>query len=153
MKKKIIYIIGGILAISGIAFLIVKNCEKRFYFEKKYYESSGIKEINIDAFYDLINKKESFGVFIYESMCITSANFEVILNEFLKENKLNIYKISFSNLKDTEIGKVIKYYPSFIIYHKGELVDYLEANKDEDIKYYTKKDSFKKWFTKYIKLK
>lgn len=148
--KKIFLII--ILTI-GITLLMIKGNEKSFYLEKKYYCSSGIKEINIDTLENLINKKESFAVFIYEPMCITSANFEVILNDFLNDNNLNIYKLAFSSIKDTNIGKIIKYYPSFIIYHKGELVDYLEADKDEDLKYYTDKASFKQWFTKYIKLK
>ena len=33
------------------------------------------------------------------------------------------------------------------------MIDFLESNKDEDVNYYTSKEGFKKWFTKYVKLK
>ena len=73
--------------------------------------------------------------------------------EFLEEEKISIYKIAFSDIKDTEIGKSVKFYPSFIIYNNGNMIDFLESNKDEDVNYYTSKEGFKKWFTKYVKLK
>lgn len=85
-------------------------------------------------------------------MCITSSDFETVLNKFLEDNPLSIYKIAFSNIKNTNVGANIKYYPSFIIYNKGKVVDYLEANKDEDIDFYTSKEGFTKWFTKYINI-
>ncbi|HAB66486.1 MAG TPA: hypothetical protein DCE23_03865, partial [Firmicutes bacterium] len=92
-------------------------------------------------------------VFLYQPSCIASADFESVLNEFINSNKISIYKLTFSSIKNTEIGEKIKYYPSFMIYNKGEMVDFLESDKDEDVEYYTSKDGFTKWFTKYVKLR
>ena len=78
---------------------------------------------------------------------------KVLQNEFSNEEKITIYKIAYSNIKDTKLGTKVKYYPSFLIYNKGKLISYLKSNKDEDTLCYTSKEEFKKWFTKYVKLK
>ena len=71
----------------------------------------------------------------------------------MKKYKISFYKIPYSKIKNTELGKKIKYYPSFIIYQNGKIIDYLEADKNEDLKRYKNVDEFKQWFTKYIKIK
>ncbi len=155
MKKKVVICISilSALLITIISILLTKKVEKPFYMEDSYYGANNIIEIKIDKLNKLIDKKESFAVFIYQPMCITSSNFESVLSEFLKDKQISIYKIAFSNIKDTDLGKSIKYYPSFVIYNKGKMVDFLEADKDEDVRYYSSKDGFESWFTKYVKLK
>ena len=155
MKKKVTISLLILFFISILIanILIINKKEKVFYLENNYYGKNNMTEININELNKLIDNKESFVVFVYQPLCITSTNFESILKDFLEEKKISIYKIAFSNIKNTKIGKTIKYYPSFIIYNKGKMVDFLEANKDEDIKYYTSKKEFESWFTKYIKLK
>lgn len=156
MKKRLFVYFGiGLIFILTImtVLLFVNKKEKKFYLENHYYTSSDVKEIKMDDLSDLINKKESFAVFVYQPMCVTSSDFESVLSDFLKSNKISIYKIAFSDIKNTDIGKSIKYYPSFIIYNKGKIVDFLEADKDEDVARYTSKDDFEKWFTKYVKLR
>ncbi|HAB65913.1 MAG TPA: hypothetical protein DCE23_00965 [Firmicutes bacterium] len=153
MKKKLIIItsILVIIIISIVSLLLLSN--KTFYLEENYYSSNEMTEINIDKLNDLTNKKESFAVFLYQPSCIASTNFENVLNEFIEKNKISIYKLTFSSIKNTDIGKKIKYYPSFIIYNKGKMVDFLESDKDEDVEYYTSSEGFTKWFTNYVKLK
>lgn len=155
MKKKVIIGLSLLLIITisiGTVFLFNKKT-KPFYLENDYYGTSKMTEINIAELNQLIEDELSFAVFVYQPMCVTSADFESVLSDFLEENSITIYKIPFASIKDTEIGKSVKYYPSFIIYNKGKIVDFLEADKDEDVNYYTKKDSFYNWFTKYVKLK
>lgn len=155
MKKKVTIslLILFLISILIANILIINKKEKVFYLENSYYGKNNMTEININELNKLIDNKESFAVFVYQPLCITSTNFESILKDFLEEKKISIYKITFSNIKNTKIGETIKYYPSFIIYNKGKMVDFLEANKDEDIKYYTSKKEFESWFTKYIKIK
>lgn len=155
MKIKIL--LGAILIIlvSTIFLIIYKPNQKvePFLLNDEYYGKKNITEIDYQNLRNLIKNKENFAIFVYQPMCITSSDFEEVLNQFLEENPLNIYKIPFSSIKDTDIGEKIKYYPSFIIYKDGKIVDYLEANKDEDVKYYSSKDDFKDWFTRYVRLK
>lgn len=157
MKKKVIISLATLFILAAIITIIIiltttKN-EKPFYLESNYYGVNSITEIEVDELNGLIDNKESFAVFVYQPMCVTSSDFESVLKNFLEEEKISIYKIAFSKIKDTKIGESIKYYPSFIIYNKGEMVDFLEANKDEDVDYYTSKKGFEGWFTKYVKLR
>ena len=137
------------IVITAVVILIVNKNKKPFYLDSNYYGIDSIKEIRIDELNRLIDNKKSFAIFIYQPKCITSFDFESVLNEFIEEEKISIYKIAFSDIKDTKIGKSIKY----LVYNKGRMVDFLRANKNEDVKYYLSKKGFKSWFTKYVKLK
>lgn len=155
MKKTVIIFLSIVLVVM-IGTKIIKftdKTERPFYLENNYYGTSKMTEIKIEELNQLIDKKESFAVFIYQPMCVTSSDFENVLLDFLQDEQISIYKIAYSNIKDTEIGKSVKYYPSFIIYHQGKIVNFLEADKDEDLNYYTSKDGFKNWFTQYVKLR
>lgn len=155
MKKKVIISLSAlfILVITITIILTTNKNEKSFYLENNYYGTNSMTEIEVDELNKLIDNKESFAVFVYQPMCVTSSDFESVLYDFLEQERISIYKIAFSKIKDTKIGESIKYYPSFIIYNKGKMVDFLEANKDEDVNYYTSKKGFESWFTKYVKLR
>ena len=155
LNKKILWIIPLLLLISIIIGIIVtRNMpEKKFYLEDKYYGGSDFIEIKTSNLEKLIDDKESFALFVYQPACVTSANFEQILKDFSNSNNIEIYKIAFSDIKDTSLSKYIKYYPSFAIFNKGNMVSYLDANSDNDLKYYESKDEFQKWFTSFVLLK
>ena len=85
-------------------------------------------------------------------MCVTSNNFENLLETFSKTNKITIYKLSFSQMKETYLFEHIKYYPSFLIYHDGEVVSYLDASNNDDIVKYKEILEFENWFKSYIKI-
>lgn len=153
MNKKILWVIP-VLLLTFIIIFVVKNIPKqKFYLEDKYYGSSEFTTIDSNDLNKLMNDKESFALFIYQPACVTSSNFEQVLYNFTQNNKIKIYEIAFSDIKDTKLSKSIKYYPSFAIFNKGHMVDYLDAESDNDLKYYKSKDEFEKWFTSYVLLK
>lgn len=152
MKKLFILLTFIIIIISFIA-LLKPSKQKPFSLEDKYYKESIIDEINTKELDELIKNKESFVVFVYQPLCITSSNLENILNELEKETSLYIYKIPFSTIKETDLGHYVKYYPSFAIYEKGNLIDYLKSDKEDHKEYFKDLKEFKKWLTNYIKLK
>ena len=155
MKKKwlIISIVALIIVVATIVvFLIFKNQSKIFSLESKYYNTGEKIEINISELEELINDKESFVVFVSQDMCLASSNFEVVINDFLEEYPITIYEINYSELKESDLGDFLEYYPSFVIYKNGKMVDFLDANADEDTDYYKTKEGFKNWFTQYVNL-
>ena len=81
MKKKILVISCFILLIAavGIGMFIFKDRKQMFSLEEKYYGQSGIKEITENELEKLREEKESFAVFIYQPMCVTSSDFEEVL--------------------------------------------------------------------------
>lgn len=155
MTKKIIKIIILIILLIALVILVVNlsNKDKKFYLEDKYYKESKINEIDENKLESLINDKESFVVFVYQPMCITSSGFNELLNEFTNKYNLTIYMIPFSSIKDTNLEKHVKYYPSFVIFNNGKVVDYLKADSDDDTKCYENLPDFEDWFFSYVLLK
>ena len=155
MKKKFLLFALPILALVAILglFVFFSNHNQTFYLEDSYYEKAGFKEINASELDRLIGNQESFAIFIYQPACVTSADFEEVLTEALDEKSLTVYKIAFSKLKDTKIGDQIEYYPSFAIFRKGKLVDFLKSDQDEDTAKYEDRTEFLNWLTSYIKIK
>ena len=155
MKKKwlIISVVVLILVVAAIVvFLIFQNQNKIFSLESKYYNTGEKIEINISELEELISDKESFVVFVSQDMCLASSNFEVVINDFLEEYPITIYEINYSELKESDLGDFLEHYPSFVIYKNGKMVDFLDANADEDTDYYKTKEGFKNWFTQYVNL-
>ena len=150
-KKNLLLVISVLILLSIIIFITFKVLNRNFYLDDKYYGNNEIYEIGIEEFNNLISNKESFGIFVYQPACTTSAEFEQVLYDFFKQNNISIYKIKFSDIY--EHTDFLKFYPSFIIYRNGKMVDFLEADKDKDLKYYQSVDGFSEWFTKYVILK
>ncbi len=161
MKKKIFIIIPIILVLIVLIYLTINfiqpdNKDNKFYLDDKYYNentSNSFKEIELSDFEKMSNNKETFALFVYQPLCETSAGLEEIVKKFQSEYQIQFYAIAFSKIKDSPKCSYLKYYPSFIIIKDGEMVDYLDANDNDDIKYYKSYDSFTKWFTTYVKLK
>lgn len=151
MKKKIVIFIIVLSLVVSIILASSKTLNKKaFSLDDEYYETKEVVEINNDKLEELISKKKNFVVFIYQPLCTTSGDFSKVLDDFLEEEQLSIYKLAFSNVENKELKKKVKYYPSVIIYKKGKIVAYLEANKNDDVKYYASKDGFKEWLSKYV---
>ena len=145
MKKKIIIFI---LIISSF---LLTGCDKKFFLNENYYKKTEFTEIEKEEYEKLIKDKESFGMFIYQPLCTTSYNFNKVVTKFMNMYNVSFYKMSFVNMKETNLKDKIKYYPSFAIFKDGELVDYLDANNEEDTNKYKSVDYFATWFTSYVK--
>ena len=85
-------------------------------------------------------------------MCTMSSSFEEILDKYMKERTISVYKMSFTDMKKTELKNTIRFYPSFIIFKDGEVVDFLDADSDEDTNKYKEFDAFKEWFESYVEV-
>ena len=143
MKKIIVLILVSILLVG---------CNGKIKLEDKYYKRSEFIDVDHSKVNDLIKSKESFVVFIYQPMCTMSSEFEELLDEYMDIRKISIYKMSFSDMKKTSLKDTVRFYPSFIIFKDGEVVDFLDADSDEDTKKYKELDAFKEWFESYVEV-
>lgn len=137
-----------------LVFLLLTGCQKEenysYNLSEEYKQDVGFIEIDNSKLKELENNQKSFAVFVYMPNCITSANFNTVLNEFLTEFQISFYKISGTEIDNTEIKEKLKYFPTVAIYQEGEIISFLEADKEEHLKYYETKDGFYEWFTKKI---
>ena len=138
-----------------IIFLLVTKPQKEqaFYLDDEYYGNSSLIEIDKENLKTLEDDKKSFVVFVYQPLCATSYDLDNYVTEFSDIFKMSFYKILFSSIKDTNISDYVKYCPSVVIYHKGQIIAYLDANSDKDAVYYESVENLKKWLTKYILLR
>ena len=77
-------------------------------------------------------------------------DYERIMRKVINKYPITIKKIAFSEIKDTNIEEKIKYYPSFLIYHKGKLIDYLRTDEEKDTKIFQNAIDFENWLKEYI---
>lgn len=143
MKKVLLTILLMILCIGCTK-------QEKFSLEDKYYNNGDFVEIENDKLKELENNSESFLVMVYTTGCFSCMDFEKVLTEFTKEKKLTIYRININDIEDTKLEEKIKYTPSLVIYQKGNVYKYLDANSDKDTEYYKSTDSLLEWLDKYI---
>lgn len=142
----------GIWCVCFFLFFCIVGCtvqQQKFALEKEYYETSELVELDLNTYEKLVKEKKSFLLFIYQPLCVTSDTFEKIVKEFSSTYQLTIYQMPFSLVKESNLEK-IQYYPSFVIFHEGEVVDFLEADKEEDKDQYKNLDALYNWVTNYV---
>ena len=155
MKKKIKVCLLIIIIIVGITIiierdLIFKTSNVLFYLEDKYYNEEVSIEISNLELENKIKNKESFALFIHQPSCSKSYEFNKIQSLYQQNNNVSFNKILFEDLQKTKLSKEIKYFPSFAIFNNGELVDFLDAESNDDILKYKEYDEFSNWFNSYV---
>lgn len=156
MKKRIIIILSIIFVIISVIIiierdLIFKTSNVLFYLDDKYYNKEVSIEISSLELEEKIKNKESFAVFIHQPVCSKSYEFNKIQSLYQQENNIVFNKILFEDMKNTNLYETIKYYPSFAIFNEGKLIDYLDAESNEDILKYKDYEEFSKWFNSYVR--
>lgn len=159
----------NLLLITGFTFIIllITSCSKTkkdntpinngesFYLESEYYNCTEENLLMVEDYEYIKNlekNKKSFAIFVYLPGCLSSLNFEKILDEYLQKNKIKIYSISFSNIKGVKntITKTIEYAPSVLIFKEGKLAGYLNTTNDQQKQYFKSVQAFNQWFTSYV---
>lgn len=133
-----------------LVILLVGCSKEKFSLEDKYYNNGNFQEIENDKLKALENNSESFLVMVYTTGCFSCMDFEKVLTEYTNENNLTVFRININDIEDTKIENKVKYTPSLVIYKKGKVYKYLDANSDKDTEYYKSTNSLFKWLDKYI---
>lgn len=142
------------LFVCFIVFIFVCGCNKensnsKFYLDDKYYDTGKYIKVSSD---DVKKDNSSYVLFTYNSFCSLAIPCEDVFEEFMKENSIRFLSIPFDEFKDTYLYNNVKYAPSIIIVKKGEVIAYLDAEKDEDLNKFQDTLEFKKWLSKYVYL-
>ena len=139
--------------------LLLTSCKEvtyPFYLNDQYYNEGKLIELtSIDEFKTLENNKESFGIYVFLPGCMTCASFKPILEEYIEMNKITLYSIPYTKLKNSNntLKSNINYAPSVALFNEGEIVTYLDALDNEHINYYESVEGFSSWFETYVYLK
>lgn len=153
--KKIHFCILSILLLFIIVLLVVLIINKKNYnlikLEESDYKVGKLITIDEKKLEEKQTNKDSFILYIHvPGLCTSTIPFDPMVNDFIKNNKITIYSLPFSLVKNTNLKDTIKYSPSLAIYYDGKLIDYLDANSKEDYEYYSSYDGLTKWITNYV---
>lgn len=141
--KKVVLILLGLITLCSC-----QKKQEKFYLNENYYNVSGLKEITKDD----ILENDNFILFTYNNYCSLAIPCEDIFKEFSENNNIQILSIPFDEFKNTKYYENVKYGPSVLIIKDGNLVAYLNAEKNSDIKKYQDVNEFTNWIKNYIYL-
>lgn len=152
-KSKLLIIIFVPLALIALAVVAaVAFLRAPFALSPENYTTAALEPIDLDQLNQLISEEKSFGLFISQAGCQASNDLRQHLETFTTSHTLKFYEISFSALKDQGIIPDLKFYPSFALFRRGQVVDFLEADSNEGSPAYSSVAGFSDWFTHYAKL-
>lgn len=162
-KKRIIYLLIGLLMIvvgGGILFILgvsgvfepaKTELDAEYYCESTCEEE--FTELTKADYEDLIKKKKSFVIFVDQTGCDGADRLRKFSTDYFPENKVKIYKMMFSELKETTLHEKVKYYPSIVVIRKGAVRTFLRADSDEDADAFNQYGSFIDWVNQRILIK
>ena len=145
--KKILILLTILIIITGC-----KNSNKKIYLDDEYYDNGSYIEITKEKLDELQNNKSSYLVFTYNSYCTFKVPCDNIFEEVMKKYNISIYSMPYELMKQTFIHDKVTYAPSIIIINKGNIVTFLDPEKDDDLNKYQDANEFEKWLGKYIYL-
>lgn len=155
LSKKSKLLASSIIVIIALTIIVFSaNTTKNntiFYLSDKYYNNGESIKVDEESIKDLA--KDSFLIFTYNSFCGMAKPCEEVFDSVLKKNKIDYVSIPIESFRKTKYHDTVKLAPSFIIIKNGEIVAYLDAEKDSDIDYYQNEDAFEKWLSNHIYLK
>ena len=149
MLKKLLLVFLCFFLFIGCTKKINQNDNiKRIYLSSKYYNNSGFIDVKSDDINNI--NSETYLLFTYNNYCTLPIPCEDIFKEFMNIYNINILSIPIDEFKKTEYYETVKYAPSVILINNNQIITYLDANSDSDLKKYQDATEFSKWLDKYI---
>lgn len=151
-NRKFVVILGAVfLVIGAVGLIITALSNQKFPLDSDQLGSTEYIDITGEEYEKLLNEKKSFLVFVDQSGCITAEGLRKNLEEIQKEKNFKVYRIMFSDARETSMSEYVKFYPSLVIVGQGEIKSWLKADSDEDTERYKTKVDLEDWLNKYIR--
>ena len=148
-----VVVLGAVGVLAGLgAGLWLRLVGGKFEFEADLYGRAELIEINAAGYEELVAEGASFGMLVYQPLCTTSYEFTQVVTEFMEAEQVSFYKIPFSQVQETALATVVKYYPSFVLVREGEVVKALDANSDADTEIYKSEAAFREWVEQAVRI-
>ena len=145
-------LIGGLLFMGAVSnwFSGPKaEIDAEYYCEEDCGEET-FMELTKDGYKELTNAKKSFVVFIDKDGCTTADKMRGFLDDYIKNNKMKIYRMDYDDMKETSMHELVKRYPSVVIVVKGKVFKFLRDDNNEDVDAFESKEAFESWMGKYL---
>ncbi len=151
--NKVALVTIGIFCIAlffGGFFLLQSTIPRKFKIESDLYGASEMIDIQKEDYEKLINEKKSFIVMVDKPECYTTADMRARMANFPDDMQFKYYRIMWSQAKESSLHEKIKFVPSVAIVRNGIVVDFLDADSDEDTPKYNESQALQDWINDYI---
>lgn len=159
MKKWILGLIVGVAVVAAVVVAVVvvvcwsheqaelAPAREEFILTAEYYGAGEVRAINAGEFARLMTEKQSFVVILRMVVCPAEFPITTVAKTLAEEEKVTFLELTEAEFKQTELAQKVKYLPSAVIVHEGEVVDFLDAEDDADVEYYKSAVGLKRWLT------
>lgn len=111
----------------------------------EFLEGESGAGLTVREYEELIGAKKSFVLLVDQGGCTTAERLKGYMRDFMKEAGVKVYRMMFSEVKNSSLSEKVKYYPSAVVVSRGEVIGFLRADSDEDAKMYNDYAEFKGW--------
>lgn len=109
-----------------------------------------LTEISASEYDEMISAGKSFVVLIDQSGCTTADRLREYAAKWGEQYGVEVLKMMFSEMKETTLSEVVKYYPSVVVVSQGQVLGHLRADSDEDAEMYNNYEAFEGWMRGYL---
>lgn len=122
--------------------------------DAEYYAATGefenqdgefLELLSSERFDELVEQEKSFVLFVDQVNCVNADRMREFMRDYMAERRLGAYRMMFGEMKETGLSGAVKYYPSVVVFNKGRVVAFLDANVDEDVDEYNNYEAFRDW--------
>ncbi|MBQ9180595.1 hypothetical protein IJ135_00655 [Candidatus Saccharibacteria bacterium] len=158
-KKKQMGVLGLIIALVVVLFggvLFVGAVSGWFDGQKvtldaEYYGAGGeLVDLTATEYGELVQARKSFVVFVDQGGCTTADRLRQFVTDYATEKGFKVYRMMFSEVKQSSLHVQVKYYPSEAILSKGSVCGALQADSDADAPAYNDYAAFQEWIRRYL---
>lgn len=144
----VVVLAGGVLFVGAVSGWFD---DSKVVLDAEYYgEGAEFMELTASEYEELVEAKKSFVVFIDQGGCTTADRLRGYVLDWVGKNGVKVYRMMFSEVKESSLHSEVKYYPSVAVISKGKVKGYLRADEDEDAEAYNYYEAFKEWIGKYL---
>ncbi len=150
MKNKkilITVIVVVLLVVSLILFLVFKDN----HLSKKYYGGHDFITVETEDIEKM--KHDTYLLYIHYDYCIFTVPTDNVIQEMMNKYNISVLKMHYEKFSKTYLHDEVKYAPSLIIVKNGKILDFLDAESDEDLPKYQDSNKMAEWISEYVSLK
>lgn len=114
------------------------------------YGDGGLIELSGEEYNELVRDERSFVVVVRMEVCPAGFPVTDTVKVLANQKDIKIYSLKDVEYKKTNLVEMIKYLPTVVIVRDGEVVDFLDAEDDEDLGRYRGAGELGEWVEQYF---
>ena len=147
-------VVGSVLFMFAVAWVVNDQATE---LDAEYYCdgecTSELLLLSKESYEEMVSEKKSFVVFVDQTGCDTAEKLRGFINDYFPEQGIKVFKMMFSELKESSLHEKVKYYPSFVVINKGVVRAFLRADSDEDARAFNEYGRFIDWVNQRVVIK